>query len=73
MFIDCLPTIVMDQCLCHQIGDLVNAGTSGALVTELLIPIRPADFLVYVNAIVLYLLLPDHISELDILFILYIR
>ena len=52
---------------------VVNASTSGASVTELLIPIRLADFTDFVNTTVLYLLLPDHISELDILFILYIR
>ena len=69
----CQPTIVMDWCLWYQIGDPVNASTSGALVTELLIPIRLADFTDFVNTTVLYLLLPDHISELDILFILYIR
>ena len=69
----CLPTIAMDWCLWYQIGDPVNASTSGASVTELLIPIRLADFTDFVNTTVLYLLLPDHISELDILFILYIR
>ena len=44
----------------------------GLWLTESLIPIRPADLTDFSNATVLYLTLPDHVSELEILFILFI-